>query len=107
LHASKILLKGFSVSITKKDVLYVADLARLALEDDEVELYTTQLQRIISYVEKLSALDTKGVLPLAYTVTEGTPMRDDVVTSSLNQEDALANAPGRAKGCFKVPKIIE
>jgi aspartyl-tRNA(Asn)/glutamyl-tRNA(Gln) amidotransferase subunit C len=95
------------VSITKKDVLYVADLARLALEEDEVELYTTQLQRIISYVEKLSDLDTEGVLPLAYTITEGTPTRADVATGSIAHEDALANAPGRARGCFKVPKIIE
>lgn len=95
------------MAITKKDVVYVADLARLALRDEEVELYTTQLKRILSYVEKLSALDTEGVEPLAYTVKVGTPMREDAVAGSISHDDALKNAPEKERSCFKVPKIIE
>jgi aspartyl-tRNA(Asn)/glutamyl-tRNA(Gln) amidotransferase subunit C len=95
------------VPITRKDVAHVAELARLALTEDEAELYTTQLKRILSYVEKLSALDTKGIEPLAYTVVEGTPMREDKVTGSIPREDALKNAPEQDRSCFKVPKIIE
>ncbi len=93
--------------ITKKDVLHVADLARLALTEKEIDLYTGQLQRILSYVEKLSELDTSGVAPTTTTVPPETAFREDRVTPSLAQEDALRNAPLSEKGCFKVPKIIE
>ncbi len=93
--------------ITKKDVVYVADLAKLVLSDSDVELYTTQLQRILSYVEKLSAIDTTGVEPAAYTVTTNTPTREDRISGSLAKADGLKNAPKHERGCFKVPKIIE
>jgi aspartyl-tRNA(Asn)/glutamyl-tRNA(Gln) amidotransferase subunit C len=93
--------------ITKKDVAYVADLAKLVLSDSDVELYTTQLQRILSYVEKLSAIDTEGIAPTAYTVTTNTPTREDNVSGSLAGPDGLKNAPEDERGYFKVPKIIE
>lgn len=95
------------MSITKKDVLHVADLARLELTADEQALYTAQLQRILTYVEKLSELDTKGVEPTTYTVPQNDTLRDDAVRPSLSREDALANAPDVERGCFKVPAIIE
>ncbi len=95
------------MAITKKDVVYVADLAKLVLSEDDVELYTTQLQKILSYVEKLSAIDTTGVEPTAYTVTTNTPVREDNVSGSLVGPDGLKNAPEHERGCFKVPKIIE
>jgi aspartyl-tRNA(Asn)/glutamyl-tRNA(Gln) amidotransferase subunit C len=93
--------------ITKKDVLHVANLARLALSEEEAELYTTQLQRILGYVEKLSELKTEGVEPTSYTVPFTRVMREDRVTNSISQEEALKNAPDKAIGCFKVPQIIE
>jgi len=93
--------------ITRDDVLKAAELARLALTDEETELYTGQMQRILGYVEKLSELDTTGVEPTAYTVAEKGAMREDKVTPSLPREEALANGPVTERGCFKVPKIIE
>ena len=95
------------MSIDKKDVLKVASLARLALTDSEIELYTSQLQRILGYVEKLSELDTTGVEPTTYTVPLKTAFREDRVKESLSREDALWNAPDEDRGCFKVPQIIE
>lgn len=95
------------MSITKKDVLKVADLARLALTENETELYTTQLTRILGYVEKLSELDTTGVEPTTYTVPLKAAFRDDAVREPLPREEALNNAPEQERGCFKVPKIIE
>ncbi len=95
------------MSITGKDVEYVAGLARLALKDDEVDTYTAQLQRILSYVEKLSELNTEGVIPTAYSVSTSTPMREDIRAVSLERDEALKNAPSTARGCFKVPRIIE
>lgn len=95
------------MSITKKDVLHVADLARLALTEEEMELYTKQLQRILNYVEKLSELNTEGVAPTTYTVPPETAFREDRAVESIPQEKALQNAPSAERGCFKVPQIIE
>jgi len=95
------------MSITKEDVRHVAELARLAPTDEETELYTGQLKRILAHVEKLSELDTEGVEPTSYTVPFRRVFRDDEVRRSLTQDEALANAPASEKGCFKVPKIIE
>lgn len=95
------------MSIEKKDVLHVADLARLALTEKEIEVYTSQLQRILGYVEKLSELDTAGVEPTTYTVPLKTALREDAAKPSLAREDALWNAPEEDRGCFKVPQIIE
>ena len=95
------------MSIIGKDVEYVAGLARLALNEDEVDTYTAQLQRILSYVEKLSELDTEGVKPTAYSVSTSTPMREDKIKNSIERDLAMKNAPSTARGCFKVPRIIE
>lgn len=92
--------------IAKKDVLHVAELARLALSEKEIDLYTGQLQRILSYVEKLSELET-GDVEAACTANLETALREDRVTGSLPREDALRNAPEKERGCFKVPQIIE
>lgn len=95
------------MSITKKDVLHAAELARLELTAEEQDLYTEQLSRILNYVEKLSELDTKGVEPTTYTVPLKTVIRADEAKPSLPHEAALSNAPEADKDCFKVPKIIE
>ena len=93
------------MAITKQDVLHVADLARLELTRQETDLYTGQLQRILSFVEKLSALDTSGIK--AASVKAETRLREDMAAASLTHDDALKNAPKAARGCFKVPQIIE
>ena len=102
------------MAITKKDVSRVADLARLALTIDESNLYAAQLGRILEHVEKLSELDTKGVPPAGYPCEAlvvaaplSKPLRDDATVASLNRDEALANAPEKEKGCFKVPQILE
>jgi len=105
------------VAITKKDVMHVAELARLALTEEEIELYTGQLSRILGYVEKLSELKTEGVSPVVHTeapdaisredAAKTSPMREDAAKASIPREDALSNAPEVERGCFKVPKIIE
>ncbi|MFQ5441488.1 MAG: Asp-tRNA(Asn)/Glu-tRNA(Gln) amidotransferase subunit GatC [Thermodesulfobacteriota bacterium] len=95
------------MAITKKDVLHVAELARLALSEEEIELYTGQIKRILKYVEKLSEVDTTGVEPTTYTVALRSVGREDIVKESISQEEALLNAPEKGRGCFRVPKIIE
>ncbi|MFQ5427781.1 MAG: Asp-tRNA(Asn)/Glu-tRNA(Gln) amidotransferase subunit GatC [Thermodesulfobacteriota bacterium] len=95
------------MKIDKEEVLHVADLARLALTEDETTLYTEQMGNILSYVEKLSALDTTDIAPSVQDTSEKGVLREDVVTPSLRRKNALQNAPEKDHGCFKVPRIIE
>lgn len=95
------------MKITRREVEHVADLARLELSEQEQETLTHQLSNILTYVEKLNELDTKGVEPTSHVLDIRNVMRDDVARPSLPQERALANAPEKAAGHYKVPKIIE
>jgi aspartyl-tRNA(Asn)/glutamyl-tRNA(Gln) amidotransferase subunit C len=95
------------VKISKQEVEHVARLARLELSEGEKDRLIDQLSNILTYVETLNGLDTKGVEPTSHVLDIKNVMRDDVSAPSLPQEQALANAPDKAAGHFKVPKIIE
>ncbi len=95
------------MKLTRKDVEHVALLARLQLSGEEIELFTTQLTKILDYVEKLNELDTDKVDPLFHVVPLHNVFREDKVAPSLPLEKALQNAPDKAQGCFKVPRIID
>jgi len=99
--------KEFLMKITKQEVEHVARLGRLELTEQETERLTDQLSNILTYVEKLNELDTKGVEPTSHVLDINNVMRDDVPRESLPQERALANAPEKAAGHYKVPIIIE
>jgi aspartyl-tRNA(Asn)/glutamyl-tRNA(Gln) amidotransferase subunit C len=94
------------MALTRKEVLHVAQLARLALEPAEVELFTRQLNDILAYVEKLQELDTTGVTPMAHVIPVFNAFREDEVKTGLPREEALDNAPDREEGSFLVPRII-
>ena len=95
------------MKITKQEVEHVAKLGRLELSDQETDRLTDQLSNILTYVEKLNELDTKSVEPTAHVLDIKNVMRDDIAAPSLPQDRALANAPDKAAGHYKVPKIIE
>ena len=95
------------MKITAKEVRYVADLARLELSPEEVELFTGDMNRILDYVDQLNELDTGGVEPTSHVLSLKNVFREDVVVESLPVDEVLANAPRREKGHFVVPKIIE
>jgi aspartyl-tRNA(Asn)/glutamyl-tRNA(Gln) amidotransferase subunit C len=93
--------------ISLKDVEHVARLARLELSAAEKERMRTELDGILSYIDKLRALDTAGVEPTSHAVPLTNVMRDDAEVASLPQDEMLANAPDRHGEMFRVPKIIE
>ena len=95
------------MKISRQEVEHVAKLARLELSEQEKEKLTDQLSNILTYVEKLNELDSTGVEPTSHVLDIKNVMRDDVAAPSLPQERALANAPDKAAGHYKVPKIIE
>lgn len=93
--------------ISLKDVEHVARLARLELSAAEKERMRKELDGILSYIDKLRALDTTGVEPTSHAVPLTNVMRDDTEVASLPQDEMLANAPDRHGELFRVPKIIE
>ena len=93
--------------ITMQEVEQVARLARLTLSDPEKERMRRELDGILSYIDKLRAVDTEGVPPTSHAVPMTNVMREDEPVPSLPQEDMLANAPDRNGEFFRVPRIIE
>lgn len=95
-------------SIDKDMVLHVAHLSRLELNEDELKEYSGELASILSYISKLSEVDTKGVVPTSHALTSlKNVFRKDIVKPSLEKEDVLKNAPDTDGDFFKVPQIIE
>lgn len=94
------------MSVTKKDVEHIAELARLKFNDDELNNFTDQLNEILTYVEKLNELDTGNVRPLSHPVEGENVFREDLVKPSVKREEALKNAPESSEEFFKVPKVI-
>lgn len=93
--------------VNEDDVRHVAYLSRLEFEGDELRRFTDELNAILQYVEQLRDLDTEGVAPTSHAIARSNVLRDDEPRPSLTNEEALANAPEREGGYFKVPKIIQ
>ncbi len=94
------------MSITNKDVLHVAGLARLGLNDEETIAYEKELNDVLDFMEKLNKLDTEGVEPTNHVLDIHNVFRTDIIEASLDVEDVLANAPDRDDDYFKVPSIL-
>ena len=95
------------IRISKEEVAHVAHLARLEFGEEEKEKFTTQLNDILRYMDKLGEVDTAGVEPMTHAIARKNAFRRDVVGGSLPPELSLANAPESRGGCFQVPKVIE
>jgi aspartyl-tRNA(Asn)/glutamyl-tRNA(Gln) amidotransferase subunit C len=120
------------MKITREEVLHVAELAHLELNESEIESFARHLESILTYSEKLNELDTDGVEPMAHVAppqaniessgqpsakshaahaaeaaVAGTPLREDVVVPCEIIGDVLAGAPDPDPPYFRVPKVIE
>lgn len=95
------------MAISVKDVEYLALLARLKLNPEELERFSKELGEILAYVEKLKTAKTEGIPPTSHVLNLSNVFREDKVKPSLTPEEALANAPSKEGPFFKVPKIIE
>lgn len=95
------------IKISQDEVAYVAHLARLEFGEEEKEKFTSQLNDILRYMDKLGEVDTAGVEPMTHAIAQKNAFREDTVGASLPPEVSLANAPESRGGCFQVPKVIE
>ena len=93
--------------ITREVVEHVAELARLELTAAEKEQFITQLNSILTYIDKLSELDTRDVEPTSHVIPMSNVLRDDEVRACLDRAKVLHNAPEASHFFFKVPRIIE
>ncbi|MGB7568744.1 MAG: Asp-tRNA(Asn)/Glu-tRNA(Gln) amidotransferase subunit GatC [Chitinivibrionales bacterium] len=92
--------------INREHVKHIAELARLALSEKEVEMFTGQLDSVLQYSDQLNKVDTADVEPTSFVSPERDPLRDDVIQPSLPREKLLQNGPNVKKGHFAVPKVI-
>jgi aspartyl-tRNA(Asn)/glutamyl-tRNA(Gln) amidotransferase subunit C len=89
--------------IDREQVLHVARLARLRLEDGDVERMTGELSGILEHVDRIAELDLEGVEPTSHVVALENVLRADEPRPSLAPEQALASAPDPDRGAFRVP----
>jgi aspartyl-tRNA(Asn)/glutamyl-tRNA(Gln) amidotransferase subunit C len=95
------------MKIDKHIVHKVADLARIAIREDEVDNLTVELNKILTFMDKLNELDTTGVKPLVYMNEEKNVWREDIARQEISVTDGLKNAALHDENFFFVPKIIE
>lgn len=98
------------VEVNEKLTRYVAQLARLALTDQEVTLFTGQMSKVLGYVEKLQELNTQGVEPMTHPFDLTAPLREDVIVPSPKDAEGkpkvLSSAPDVLYDGYKVPPIL-
>lgn len=94
------------MAISKADIERVAQLARLDLDDAQVESLTPQIAEIVAYVDQLAEVDTDGVEPMAHGVELTNVLRADEVRPGVSHEAALANSPRHDDTGFRVPAVL-
>ena len=94
------------MKITKEEVLYVAHLARLDLDEESIEKFAGQIDEILGYIEKLNEVDTKNIKPTSHAIFLTNAFREDKEREPIECELALANAPEKEDGSFVVPKVV-
>lgn len=95
------------MKVSKEEVKHIAELARLNLEEGEEEKYSQQLSQVLEWADKLNNLDVDKLEPTAHVLEMKNVTRADSARETLSNEKALANAPDKEDGYFKVPRIIE
>ena len=95
------------MSVTPAQVRHIANLARIAMSDEELDRLLPELNNILGWVEQLGEVDTDGVEPLKAVIDQKLRLRDDEVTEGDRRDEILANAPDAEHGFFAVPKVIE
>ena len=95
------------MSIDNSTVKKVAKLARIKVDATEEENLKNELNNILEWVDKLQKVDTENIDPMLSVSNEPMPMREDKVTSKLEDNQILSNAPEKKAGFFVVPKVVE
>ena len=92
--------------ITREQILHVAHLARLELDEASIETFAGQIGTVLEYVDQLQGVDTQGVKPTSHAISLTNAFREDQERAHLPTDKALANAPEKEDGSFVVPKVV-
>jgi len=95
------------MAIDKDTVTYVANLARIELQDKELEKLSRELHDILDFIDRLGKVDVKDVAPTSHILPLKNVLREDIPRESLPRQSALQNAPSSKEQSFSVPKVIE
>lgn len=100
------------MSVTREQVAKIAALARIRMDEGDLDQLVPEFNAILGFVEQLGEVDTSSVEPMAAVIPQALRLRDDVVdadplTGGGRRADVLANAPAAEHGFFGVPKVIE
>jgi aspartyl-tRNA(Asn)/glutamyl-tRNA(Gln) amidotransferase subunit C len=95
------------MQIDNNTVNKLAELAKLEFNEQEKTEIVNDLNRILTFIDKLNELDTANVEPLIYMTDERNVLRKDVVAHDLTHEEALLNAPKKDSDYFRVPKVLD
>ena len=95
------------MKISDEMIDYIGILARLKLKDEEKESATTEMEKIINYMDTLNQLDTTGIEAMSHAFPVKNVFREDVVQPSTDRDVITANAPNSKDGCFVVPRTFE
>jgi aspartyl-tRNA(Asn)/glutamyl-tRNA(Gln) amidotransferase subunit C len=95
------------LTISREDVRHIALLARLGVDEDDLERFSAQLSNILENFEILQQVDTEGVPPTSHPVPLSNVMRDDEVVPSYPPAEILANVPREEDGFFRVRAVLE
>lgn len=99
--------KESAALVSKETIEYVADLARINLDEKEKLSLSEDLTNIIAFADKLSELDVSEILPLDHILPLSNVFREDILEKSYDRDELLKNAKTKEEGCFFVPQIIE
>ncbi len=94
------------MKITKNEVIHVANLARLELDEAAIDKFADQIGTILEYVDKLNGADTRDINPTSHAISLTNAFREDEPKEHLDREAALSNAPEKENGSFTVPKVV-
>lgn len=95
------------MKITEETIDHIAHLARLEFEGDAKRAIREDMERIITFIDKLQEVDTENVEPLIFMSKEFNRLREDVAVDSVTQKQALKNAPQSDSDYFRIPKVLD
>lgn len=95
------------MSLSRTDVEKIAHLARLAVDEADIDGYASELSSILDLVDQMNAVDTSGIQPLAHPLDAVQRLRVDEVTETDQRDHFQGQAPNVENGLFLVPKVIE
>jgi aspartyl-tRNA(Asn)/glutamyl-tRNA(Gln) amidotransferase subunit C len=94
------------MKITREDIIHVANLARLEMDEGSIEKFAVQIDEILKYIETLNSVDTEGIAPTSHAIFLTNAFRDDIEKQDYDKDSLLSSAPERENGNYVVPKVV-